>query len=109
MFLLLLYNWPNCRLGSLLRLVSPYDILWHYLNNGHLIIINQMDNFENLPDYAVLPFPKFVKLSGLSERTCRRICVPGGSGPPTIRLSERRLGVQVCDYKEWLKSRTRVV
>jgi hypothetical protein len=68
-----------------------------------------MDSKDDIPDYQILPFMTFVKLSGLSERTCRRICVPGGSGPPTIRLSERRLGVQMCDYRAWKKKGRRVV
>jgi hypothetical protein len=68
-----------------------------------------MDSIKDIPDYAILPFMRFVKLSGLSERTCRRICQPGAGGPPLIRLSERRVGVQMCDYRAWVKSRTRVV
>jgi hypothetical protein len=68
-----------------------------------------MDSKYDIPDYQILPFMTFVKLSGLSERQCRRICLPGGGGPPVIRLSERRLGVQMCDYRAWVKSRTRVV
>jgi len=54
-------------------------------------------------DDRVLPFLTWVKhYSGLSEATCRRICVPGGSGPPTVRLSERRLGVTLGDHRKWV-------
>jgi prophage regulatory protein len=59
---------------------------------------------NDIPDYKILPFMKFVELSGLSERTCREICRPGGSGPPLVRVSKRRLGVRMGDVRAWVKS-----
>jgi hypothetical protein len=57
-------------------------------------------------DNMVIPFMTWVKdYSGGSEATARRICIPGGSGPPLIRLSERRLGVRYADHCKWLEAR----
>jgi hypothetical protein len=57
-------------------------------------------------DDCVLPFLIWVRdYSGVSEATARRICVPGGSGPPLVRLSERRLGVRLGDHRAWLEAR----
>jgi hypothetical protein len=40
--------------------------------------------------------------SGVSEATARRMCVPGGGGPPLLQISARRLGVRYGDHKSWL-------
>jgi hypothetical protein len=58
-------------------------------------------------DDKVLPFLVWAReYSGVSEPTARRICQPGGSGPPIVRLSARRLGVRLGDHREWVKERT---
>jgi len=58
-------------------------------------------------DDRVLPFLVWAReFSGLSEPTARRICQPGGSGPPLVRLSARRLGVRLGDHRAWLQART---
>jgi hypothetical protein len=58
-------------------------------------------------DDRVIPFVTWVRdYSGVSEPTARRICKPGGGGPPVVRLSARRLGVRLGDHRAWLKART---
>ena len=46
------------------------------------------------------------KLAGLSERTGREI-IERGDGPRIVQLSPNRIGIQVCDHREWLAARTR--
>jgi hypothetical protein len=92
------------------RLVFVYTWRKHnYTTFGRILKVMNIESNTEIHDEEILPFMDFVRRSGLSERTCRRICVPGGSGPPTIRLSERRLGVQMCDYRAWVKQGRRVV
>jgi len=56
-------------------------------------------------DNAVIPFLVWVRdYSGVSEATARRICQPGKSGPPLVRLSARRLGVRYGDRKAWVEA-----
>jgi hypothetical protein len=58
-------------------------------------------------DDKVLPFLVWAReYSGLSEPTARRICQPGGSGPPLVKLSVRRLGVRVGDHRKWVQEGT---
>ncbi len=57
-------------------------------------------------DDRVLPFLIWAReYSGLSEPTARRICKPGGGGPPLVRLSARRLGVRLGDHRKWVQER----
>jgi prophage regulatory protein len=61
-----------------------------------------------LNDNAVIPFMTWVKeYTGVSEATARRMCVPGGNGPPLVQISTRRLGVRFGDHKAWLAARMR--
>jgi hypothetical protein len=58
-------------------------------------------------DDKVIPFLVWAReFSGVSVPTARRICQPGGSGPPLIRLSTRRLGVRLGDHRKWVEERT---
>jgi predicted DNA-binding transcriptional regulator AlpA len=54
----------------------------------------------------VLSFPQWAKLAGISERTGRDI-IARGDGPKIVQLSENRIGIRVCDHREWLAARTR--
>ena len=54
----------------------------------------------------VLSFPQWAKLAGLSERTGRDI-IERGDGPRVVQLSANRIGIRVCDHREWLTARTR--
>jgi predicted DNA-binding transcriptional regulator AlpA len=54
----------------------------------------------------VLSFPQWAKLAGLSERTGRDI-IARGDGPKIVQLSENRIGIRVCDHREWLTARTK--
>jgi predicted DNA-binding transcriptional regulator AlpA len=54
----------------------------------------------------VLSFPQWAKLAGLSERTGREI-IERGDGPKVVQLSPNRIGIRVCDHREWLAARTR--
>ena len=54
----------------------------------------------------VLSFPQWAKLAGLSERTGRDI-IERGDGPKVVQLSQNRIGIRVCDHREWLAARTR--
>jgi predicted DNA-binding transcriptional regulator AlpA len=54
----------------------------------------------------VLSFPQWAKLAGLSERTGRDI-IARGDGPKIVQLSENRIGIRVCDHREWLTAKTK--
>ena len=54
----------------------------------------------------VLSFPQWARLAGLSERTGREI-IERGDGPKVVQLSPNRIGIRVCDHREWLAARTR--
>jgi predicted DNA-binding transcriptional regulator AlpA len=54
----------------------------------------------------VLSFPQWAKLANVSERTGRDI-IARGDGPKIVQLSENRIGIRVCDHREWLTARTR--
>jgi predicted DNA-binding transcriptional regulator AlpA len=54
----------------------------------------------------VLSFPQWAKLAGLSERTGRDI-IERGDGPKVVQLSANRIGIRVCDHREWLAAKTR--
>jgi predicted DNA-binding transcriptional regulator AlpA len=54
----------------------------------------------------VLSFPQWAKLANVSERTGRDI-IERGDGPKVVQLSPNRIGIRVCDHREWLAARTR--
>jgi prophage regulatory protein len=52
----------------------------------------------------VRPLRDVARRAGLSLSTLRRL-IREGSGPRTVRLSERRLGVVERDFAKWLEAR----
>jgi predicted DNA-binding transcriptional regulator AlpA len=54
----------------------------------------------------VLSIPQWAKMVGISESTGRDM-IERGDGPPVVQLSPNRLGVRVCDHREWLAERIR--
>src|SRR5260221_9640606 len=54
-------------------------------------------------DYAVLTFPAWCRLKGISESTGRRLRRTG-RGPPFIWLSARRLGITRKADREWTEA-----
>jgi prophage regulatory protein len=60
----------------------------------------------NHPDdqLRVRPLADVARRAGLSLSTLRRL-IREGTGPRTVRLSERRVGVVERDFSKWLESR----
>ena len=54
----------------------------------------------------VLSFPQWAKLANVSERTGRDF-IERGDGPKVVQLSPNRIGMRVCDHREWLTAKTR--
>jgi predicted DNA-binding transcriptional regulator AlpA len=54
----------------------------------------------------VLSVPQWAKLASLSERTAREV-IERGDGPKVVQLSPNRIGVRLCDHREWLAARTK--
>jgi predicted DNA-binding transcriptional regulator AlpA len=54
----------------------------------------------------VLSLTEWAKLAGISPRTARDV-IARGDGPKVVQLSHKRLGIPVCDHREWLAARTR--
>lgn len=62
----------------------------------------------DLSPRRIMSFAQWCELLGISAATGRRI-LARGEGPPVIRLSERRIGIDAHDNDSWLSSRkTRV-
>lgn len=49
----------------------------------------------------VMTLPQVCERAQLSRTTFKRE-IAAGRGPKIVRLSERRLGVRVRDYRDWL-------
>jgi prophage regulatory protein len=62
-------------------------------------------NFVVDPADRVMTLAEFAAAAGISIATVHRR-IADGTGPRTIRLSERRLGVRVRDYRAWLDARS---
>jgi predicted DNA-binding transcriptional regulator AlpA len=56
-------------------------------------------------DDRVISYPEAAKSAGISECTLRRR-INAGTGPRTVRLSARRVGIRVRDFRTWLESNT---
>jgi hypothetical protein len=56
----------------------------------------------------VLSFPQWAKLAGVSERTGRDM-IARGDGPKIVQFSPNRIGIRVCDHREWLAAKTRKI
>ena len=60
--------------------------------------------YEN--DLQVMTIPQTAALDQVSPITLLRQ-IKNGTGPRTIQLSARRIGIRVRDYREWQESRIR--
>jgi hypothetical protein len=54
----------------------------------------------------VLTLAEWAKEASISPRTAREL-IASGRGPRVVELSPNRLGIRVCDHREWLAARTR--
>jgi hypothetical protein len=54
----------------------------------------------------VMSLSEWAKLATLSPRTARDV-IARGDGPKVVQLSNKRIGIRVCDHREWLAARTR--
>ena len=54
----------------------------------------------------VLTMSEWAEAASISPRTAREL-IATGQGPRVVQLSENRLGIRVCDHREWLAERTR--
>ena len=55
----------------------------------------------------VLSLAEFSQLAGFTLRTLHRL-LAAGEGPPTVRLSPRRVGILEQDAEAWLRARRTV-
>jgi predicted DNA-binding transcriptional regulator AlpA len=54
----------------------------------------------------VISLAEWAKLACISPRTARDV-IARGDGPKVVQLSNKRIGIRVCDHREWLAARTR--
>ena len=54
----------------------------------------------------VLTMSEWAEAASISPRTAREL-IATGKGPRVVELSPNRLGIRVCDHREWLAERTR--
>jgi hypothetical protein len=54
----------------------------------------------------VMSLSEWAELASISPRTARDV-IARGDGPKVVQLSHKRLGIRVCDHREWLAARTR--
>ena len=52
----------------------------------------------------VLTLAQWYTLNGFSRATAQRL-IANGEGPRLIKLSERRIGVRLCDHRAWQSAR----
>ena len=62
----------------------------------------------NRDQYKVLSFKEWIALAGVSISTGKRI-LASDDGPPTLRLSPRRLGIRLSDHVKWTERLARKV
>ena len=60
----------------------------------------------SIEDQRVLTLREWAKLNSLSFQTAKRMFAEG-SGPRTVQLSKRRVGVRVIDNQRWAEARLR--
>jgi hypothetical protein len=58
------------------------------------------------PEDKVLTIKEWAREAGISPKTAQNL-IARGEGPSVVELSPNRLGIRVCDHREWLKSRIR--
>jgi hypothetical protein len=54
----------------------------------------------------VFTLAEWADAASISQRTAREL-IASGRGPRVVELSPNRLGIRVCDHREWLAERTR--
>ena len=54
----------------------------------------------------VFTMSEWAEAASISPRTAREL-IATGKGPRVVELSPNRLGIRVCDHREWLAERTR--
>ncbi|MFG1341856.1 helix-turn-helix transcriptional regulator [Xanthobacter autotrophicus] len=67
--------------------------------------MSELTAVSGLDDMRVLSLQQVADLAGISLATLRRQ-ITAGTGPKMLRMSARRVGVRVGDYKRWLEERT---
>ena len=65
-----------------------------------------MEERFTLEDQKVLTVDEWAELNGISRPTALRL-LKVGDGPPTIRLSKRRVGIRLGDNRRWQEARIR--
>jgi hypothetical protein len=53
----------------------------------------------------VFTFAEWVVAANISPRNGREL-IAAGKGPPVVQLSDNRIGIRVCDHRDWLAKRT---
>jgi Helix-turn-helix domain len=74
--------------------------------SGPLEPSGRADRRRTAPDPEHVTLTEAAEWLRCSPRTLERL-IADGSGPPVIRLSERRLIFRVVDLRKWLAGRTR--
>jgi predicted DNA-binding transcriptional regulator AlpA len=54
----------------------------------------------------VMSIKEWAKTTGISDKTARNL-IEENRGPPTVQLSDNRIGVRVSDHRTWLANRVR--
>jgi hypothetical protein len=54
----------------------------------------------------VFTMAEWAAAASISPRTAREL-IAAGKGPPYVELSDGRIGIRVCDHRDWLAARTR--
>jgi hypothetical protein len=49
----------------------------------------------------VFTMSEWAVAASISPRTAREL-IAAGKGPPVVELSDNRIGIRVCDHREWL-------
>jgi hypothetical protein len=82
---------------------SPHRLKKHKLKHPSALDVP----LSMLNDAQVLTVFEWARLNRISMRTARRV-LQSGEGPPTVRLSERRIGITVGTNRLWQQSRERL-
>jgi hypothetical protein len=65
---------------------------------GLKAMLDDKDRVFTMAEWAVA--------ASISPRTAREL-IASGRGPRVVELSQGRIGIRVCDHREWLAARTR--
>jgi predicted DNA-binding transcriptional regulator AlpA len=77
---------------------EPYSFLEFCKQIGFKASLHNEDRVFTIAEWA--------QASSISQRTAREL-IASGAGPRVVELSPNRLGIRVCDHREWLAARTR--